>query len=118
MHIDYRVGFVGFGHMAKILFTGLTRAKVTPHSHVLFCQRDPKKMTENQHLFGVTGSSLTHLIQKSDLILLCMRPQQIPLFMEELNKLQIDLEGKWFVSILAGTKISYFQAHLGKISWI
>jgi len=112
MNKDLRIGFVGFGHMAQIIFEGITRGHVAPKSNILFCQRDSQKMKANSHHFGVSSTSLSHLIQESDLIFLCMRPQQVAHFMEELQALK-GYEGKWFVSILAGTKLSYFQAHLG-----
>ncbi len=115
--MDYRIGFVGFGHMAQILFEGITRAHVTPKSNILFCQRDTQKMKANSHHFGVSSTSLSHLIQASDLIFLCMRPQQVAHFMDELQKIS-GREGKWFASILAGTKLSYFQAHLGPTAQI
>ena len=112
MNSDYRIGFCGFGHMAQIIFEAMNRAKVIPRSHVLFCRRDSHKMKENEQRFGITSTSLANLVQQSDVIFLCMRPQQIPLFMEEFKNVP-GLEGKWFVSILAGTKISYFQSQLG-----
>ena len=112
MNSDYRIGFCGFGHMAQIIFEAINRAKVTPRSHILFCRRDTHKMKENEQRFGITSTSLANLIHQSDVIFLCMRPQQVQLFMEELKKVK-EFEGKWFVSILAGTKISYFQTHLG-----
>jgi len=111
MNRDYRIGFIGFGHLAKILFEAITKAKIVPKSHILFCQKDPHKMKENEERFGITSTSLKNLVQKSDLVLLCMRPQQISQMIEDLK--QIAWEGKWVVSVLAGTKIAYFQTHLG-----
>jgi len=112
MDQNIRVGFAGFGHMAQVLCEVIIQGKVCPQSEILFCRRDPSQMKENEQRFGITGSSLQTLVSKSDVILFCMRPQQVQQFMGELKKIQ-GLEGKWFISILAGIKISYFHAHLG-----
>lgn len=112
MNTNYRIGFVGFGHMAQILFEGVTQAKVLSKSQVLFCQRDTQKMKANEQRFGCSSTSLKFLLEQSDVVLLCMRPQQIDLFMQELSKLGT-FEDTWFISILAGTKLAYFQDRLG-----
>ena len=45
---DYRIGFMGFGHLAQVIFTALDRAKIVPRPHVLFRRRDAAKMKENE----------------------------------------------------------------------
>jgi pyrroline-5-carboxylate reductase len=113
MHQNTRVGFAGFGHLAEVLCEAIIHAKVCPRSHILFCRRDPGKSKESEQRFGITATSLQNLVKQSEVILFCMRPQQLPHFMEQLKEIG-GTEGKRFISILAGIKIAYFQAHLGR----
>lgn len=110
---ETRIGFMGFGHMAQILFQGIDRARIVPRSRISFLQRDTVKMRQNAQKFGITSTGLEHLVQGSQLLILGMRPEQAEKALRELS-LVGGLEGKWIVSILAGTKIDFFQKHLGR----
>lgn len=109
---SYRIGFIGFGHLAKVLFESIDKAKILPRSHILFRQRDTHKMRENERRFGVTGASLATLLKQSDVILFCVRPQQAELALKEIHEAG-GLKGKCLVSVLAGVSIAHFQKHLG-----
>jgi pyrroline-5-carboxylate reductase len=108
----YRIGFIGFGHMVQVIFEALDRAKIVPRSHVSFIQRDTAKMKRNEQEYGITSTSLENLVRESDLIFLGFRPQQAELALGQLAQVG-GLEGKWVVSILAGTKIAQIQKKLG-----
>jgi len=108
---DIRLGFVGFGHMAQIIFRAMDHSKLIPRSQISFIQRDPRKMKENEQIYRITSTSLKHLVQTSDLILLCVRPNQLASLLKDL--VQIGVQGKMILSLLAGVKISFFQNHLG-----
>jgi pyrroline-5-carboxylate reductase len=110
---EYHIGFMGFGHLAQVIFTALDRAKIVPRSHVLFLRRDPAKMRENEQKFGITSTSLSNLVKKSDLLFLCMRPQQAENALNELKNVG-GLHGKGIITLLAGKKISFYQKHLGQ----
>lgn len=106
-----KIGFIGFGHMAQIIFQAIRGSRLVPASHLLFHRKDPSKAQESQKLFGITSTGLESLVEKSDLILVCVRPHQAE---EILKKLAIlDLEGKFLVSILAGVSLSIFKHYLG-----
>jgi pyrroline-5-carboxylate reductase len=108
---SYRIGFFGFGHMAQVIFEAIDRARLVPRSHVQFLRRDRSKMKENEQKFKITATSLEHLVETSDLIFLCFRPQQAPEALAQLAEIG-GLEGKWIVSILAGVTISTLQKGL------
>lgn len=103
---------MGFGHMAQILFQGIDRARIIPRSMISFLQRDAAKMKRNEQKYGITSTGLKNLVESSQILFLCMRPQQAETALRELS-LVGGLEGKWIISILAGTKIAFFQKHLG-----
>ncbi len=108
---DYRLGFIGFGHMAQVIFKAIDRAKLIPRSHVSFIRRDPGKMKQNEQEFGITSTSLSNLVEKSDILILGVRPNQAHLVLEDLA--QIGVESKKVISMLAGIKLAYYQKFLG-----
>lgn len=103
---DYRLGFIGFGHMAQIIFQAIDRAKLIPRSHILFHRRDRDKMRENEREFGITSTSLKNLVDKSDVLILGVRPAQALHVFKELESLD---PSKFMISMLAGVKLSYYQ---------
>jgi pyrroline-5-carboxylate reductase len=110
------LGFIGFGHMAQVIFRLIDRAKLLPHSQISFLRRDPKKMRENEQSFRITSTSLENLVKKSDLILLCVRPNQAAAVLQQMAT--IGTQGKMIISIMAGIKISFLQKYLGSESQI
>ncbi|HLB52083.1 MAG TPA: pyrroline-5-carboxylate reductase [Chlamydiales bacterium] len=110
---QYRLGFLGFGHMAKALCRAIDKSRLIPRSQILFCQRDLGRMKENQQTFGITATSLKNLVDTSDLLLLCVRPSELEVLLKDLKALS--LSHQWVISIVAGVKIAHIQTFLGKI---
>lgn len=109
---DYHLGFIGFGHMAQVIFQAIDRAKLIPRSQVLFVRRDRDKMRQNEKDFGITATSLENLVDKSQIIIVGVRPNQADFVLRDLARLKID-ESKMIVSLLAGIKLAYYQKYLG-----
>lgn len=105
------LGFVGFGHMAQIICKALEKTKLIPHSQILFHRRDPSKAKANEQEFGITSTSLGHLIDKSDLLLLCVRPNQAEFALRDMA--QLNPNSKMFLSVMAGIRVSFLRKHLG-----
>ncbi len=108
---NYHIGFVGFGHMAQILCRAIENARLIPRSQILFHRRDPAKAKQNEQDFGITATSLGHLMDKSDLLLICVRPNQAEFMLRDLAEL--NPSSKMFVSVMAGIQLSFLQKHLG-----
>ncbi len=106
---DYHLGFIGFGHMAQVIFKAIDRAKLIPRSQLRFIQRDPHKMRENEQQYGITSTSLARLVEVSDVILLGVRPNQAKTVLEQMREID---ESKKIISILAGVKLSYYRRFL------
>jgi len=105
---DKFVGFIGFGHMAETLLSSWLKAKLLEPSQIFFIRRDIQKQKETSKKYGISGTSLRHLVEMCDVILFCVRPQNIQEVIDEFPK-DIDLSFKFFISLLAGTKLAYFQ---------
>lgn len=109
---EYRIGFIGFGHMAQVIFQAIERAKLIPRSQIYFVRRDRDKMRQNEKDFGITSTSLETLVDKSQILILGVRPNQADFVLRDLAALKID-ESKMVVSLLAGIQLAYYQKYLG-----
>ncbi|MCC6127852.1 MAG: pyrroline-5-carboxylate reductase [Chlamydiae bacterium] len=115
----YRLGFVGFGHMAQILCKRIIAARLIPRSQIQFIQRDPAKMRRNEQKYGITSTSLKHLVESSDTLFLCVRPGQMPKLALEMTPFGV--ASKKILSILSGISISFFQKCWGpqvEVAWV
>jgi len=108
---EYRLGFIGFGHMAQVICKAIDTAKLIPRDQMGFVRRDPSKIKKCEQEFGITGTSLEHLVQKSDLLFLCVRPHQAELVLKDLA--QIGVGSKMLISVLAGVQLPFYQKYLG-----
>lgn len=108
---NYHLGFIGFGHMAQVIFKAIDQAKILPRAQILFTRRDPAKMKENEKEFKITAASLETLVRSSQLILIGVRPAQADSVLKELARL--GTKDKMIVSVLAGLKIAFYQRYLG-----
>lgn len=105
---DCRLGFVGFGHMAQIIFQAIDHSRLVPRSQITFLRRDSQKMKDNEKIFHITSSSLKNLVEQSDLIILGVRPQQLEQVLREMQKLSID-PSKKIISMVVGLPISFYR---------
>lgn len=108
---EYHLGFVGFGHMAQVIFRAIDRARLIPRSQVSFLRRNPEKMRQNEQEFGITSTTLETLVKKSEIIVLGIRPNQAEPILKELGRLGVG--SKMVVSLLAGVKLGFYQKYLG-----
>lgn len=108
---DCHIGFVGFGHMAQIIYQGIELAKLIPRSQVLFIRRDTHKMRDNEKTYGITSSSLKNIVAQSSILVLGMRPSQAENVLQELS--EYDLKNKMVITIAAGIKIESYQKYFG-----
>jgi pyrroline-5-carboxylate reductase len=109
---EYKLGFVGFGHLAKVMFQAIDQAKLLPHSHIFFTQRDPHKARDNEQKYKIQSVHLETLVAKSDILILAMRPNQAEAPLKQLADLGAG--SKKFITVIAGLKFAYYQKYLGK----
>ncbi len=115
----YRLGFIGFGHMAQILCERIIASRLIPRSQIQFIQRDSAKMRQNEQKYGITSTSLKHLMESSDALFLCVRPSQMPHLADEMAPLGVG--SKKILSILSGIPTSFFQKKWGdhvEVAWV
>lgn len=98
-----RHGFIGFGNVATAIHEGLQKDK---HNTFLYIS------ATNRYTHIPCVPSCTELVDKSDVIWFCIKPQQLGEVLEQLSG--IDFSGKILVSTLAGKKIELFEKALGR----
>ena len=110
---DQKIGVVGVGNMGASILEGVLTKRLTKPSLVCVYDKDQKKAAAfaRQHRVGV-APSLTVLLQKADVVLLAMKPQDF---------LSFSAEHKTFfrprqcvISILAGMTTGKIAQALGK----
>ena len=98
-----KYGFIGFGNLAKAIWTGLKDDK-----DIEFAYTDKTNNLEEIKSFG----NISLLVSFSDVIWLCIKPQNLNEVLEELKNFNLD--GKILVSPVAGKSIKFIQNSLGK----
>ena len=97
--------------MAQVLFAAVDRAKFVSRSDVLFTRQDQEKAKLNEQEFGITATSLQNLVRESDVLILCVRPQQAA----KVLRLEMFWGGKMLVSVLGGTRIATLEGCGAKV---
>ena len=105
-----RLGFIGFGHMASVLFKAIDQAKLIPRSQILFTQRDPERSKKNEMKHGITATSLKNLVDTSDVLFLGVCPNQANVVLKELKKIGPN-QNKMLITMIAGLKLNSYQAY-------
>ncbi len=109
---EYRVGFIGFGHIAQALFRAIDSAKLIPHSHIAFTQKDPTRSRTTQETFHITGRSLPSLLDTSDVLLICIPPRDAKTLFGELKNHENHIPKK-VISLMAGISLQELQNGFG-----
>lgn len=107
---EYHFGFIGFGHMAQIIFEGIDHAKLIPRQQISFVQQTPQKMIQSEKKYGITSTSLGTLLRTCDIVLLCVRPSQAEIVFKAMADLE--MKAKMFITVLAGKKLSFYEKYL------
>ncbi len=105
------IGFIGFGHMAQVIYQALSISKHVNSSQVFFNQRDVNKAQQNKQLFGIEFLSLKNLVEQSRVLVLGVRPIQTEQVLKDLSLL--DLRNKMLITVVAGIPLEVYQRILG-----
>ncbi|NQY73376.1 MAG: pyrroline-5-carboxylate reductase [Candidatus Margulisbacteria bacterium] len=106
------LGIIGFGKMAKGLLTGFLKTEWVNAKGVCIYEKDPNRVQYAQQEYGFFSISLQELCEKSQVIMVCVKPQNIQDLLLEVKKYQTN--NPFWISILAGTTIDTYQRMLGQ----
>jgi pyrroline-5-carboxylate reductase len=109
-----KLGFVGGGNMAQALITGL-KSQHFAMRDITVIELEANKRMALEHAFGInTAAELTD-IQACDVILLAIKPQQLPQLAKTLAPL---LKNQLIISIAAGIRLADLSRWLGDYATI
>lgn len=103
-------GFIGAGNMATAIINGMLKAGTSADTIMVFDVDEEKcrLMSDKGLIIAQTGAEV---MAKCDYTVLAVKPQQLPVVLEELK--QSCDESKVVVSIAAGISTTYLQKMLG-----
>ncbi len=112
-----KIGFIGMGQMATALAGGFVRSGKLSPADIFACDLSPEAAARFVQTVGIKGASasVSEVAASSDVIFLCVKPQQMAPVASELAKLGAEaFASKLLVTIAAGLPIAYFQKALGE----
>ncbi len=108
---EKRIGFIGAGNMASAIINGVLKNKAKPAEKISVFDLDKQKLDVMKEKGIDVLTSGKELVQKSDIIVLAVKPQN---YDEVLSEIKSESnESKVFVTIAAGISIEYVQNGLG-----
>lgn len=108
----YKIGFIGFGHLAEIIFNRLIQTKLIEKSQCSFVRKNKQKEHSTAKRLGILPTTLKKISEKSEILIFCVPPQKIQEVLDDLKPL--DLSGKFLISVLASVTMQTFEKSLGK----
>lgn len=106
-----RLGIIGTGNMAEAIISGLLRQQTLKANQIYGYDVNQTRLNLIQKKYHIKGIlSLTELVQKTNLLLLAVKPQQFPELMEALKPLVT--KNHLLISIAAGIDTTFIQKKL------
>lgn len=104
----YSCGFIGCGNMAKAIVEGLIKSKTFEPSEIIVSGTRQESFERWKHLNVNTTLDNSHLVRKSRVIFLCVKPnmlKEVRFGLAILHQSDISFHRQTLVSILAGISI-------------
>jgi pyrroline-5-carboxylate reductase len=109
-----KLGFIGGGNMAQALITGLKNQQFAMQN-ITIIELEANKRKTLEHVFGINTSAELADIQACDVIVLAIKPQQLPQLAKTLAPL---LKNQLIISIAAGIRLADLSRWLGDYTTI
>lgn len=107
---EVKVGFIGFGNMAKAMAKGLVGKGAIAPGRVYACARDAEKLRANCEALGIRPcENAAQLVGQVDLVVVAVKPYQVRPVLEPLKGA---LAGKMLVSVAAGMPFAAYELFL------
>ncbi|KAG5509656.1 hypothetical protein JKF63_06361 [Porcisia hertigi] len=106
---ELKIGFLGCGAMAECIMSGLLKANVIAPESTFVCNRTKATNDRLVSLFGVKSVSAAELTERSDIIVLGVKPYGITLVLDSIK--EKITPSKLVISIAAGVPIATIENH-------
>lgn len=106
-----KLTFIGGGNLSQAMVFGLLNTGFNPEN-LYVCDRNLPKC-EKFIAKGVQASEVKNeAIQQADVIILAIKPQGFKELCRQLKNLNVDLSGKWVISVLAAVDMACLRREL------
>ena len=108
------VSFIGAGSMAEAIIAGMTAKEIVPTDQIIatnYSNKERLQHLENKYQIQTTQNRI-EAVEKSDVVILAMKPKDIQVAVEELRG--AITENHIVVSLLAGISSAYLESLLQK----
>lgn len=107
-----KIAFIGGGNMASCIFNGIvsTRPEV---DEIIVSGPHLEKLEKFKDKGARITSNNIEALEASDIIFLGVKPQMMPLVLDEIKQSGVPYEDKLFISMAAGWRFSAFEHRLG-----
>ena len=106
-----KLGVIGFGNMGKALIEGIIEKKVVKKNKIIVSDKDKKKL-KNAEKLGVKTGKNREVAEKSDIIILAVKPDQMKHVLSEIK--DVLNEKKILISIAAGISTKKIEKTIEK----
>lgn len=107
------LGFLGAGNMGEAMIRGLLSAKLRSPEQVVVYDAAPGRGEDLRRRFGVVvARSVGELLGACDMVVVAVKPQVLSSVLSGISR--DAAQGKTFVSIVAGAKITFYEKALGE----
>lgn len=111
MAIHYKIGFIGVGNMSQAIIKGMLESKVISANSVFCTNRSEGKLQKTSEFFGIHAmSSNEELIDECDVIILAMKPQDLPAAVDPVAS--VFRPGQIVISLAAGVTLRTLEKKL------
>ena len=108
-----KLGIIGAGNMASAIIGGIIKKDIIPAKEIICStpvEAERKKAQEN---FGINSTdSNIDVVKQSEVILLAVKPQVVPIVVEEIKDVVSD--DQLIISIVAGKTIAWYNEAFGR----
>jgi pyrroline-5-carboxylate reductase len=113
MDKNMRIAILGTGNLGSSIVNGLLAAKLFSPEQITLTRRKVELLEQfKQNEIYVTGNN-KEAVQKSDIILVAVEPQQIDNLMEEISEV-LDINRHCIISVVSGVSLKQISKKLGK----
>lgn len=110
MTMEYEIGFLGYGRMARAISEGLNNQGVIPYHHQVVSGRNQGRLQEAGDKRGVAvATDNQDLVRRSKVVLLGVKPNQVEGVLDEVRD---DLSGRLLISMAAGLRLETLNSFL------
>lgn len=111
------VGFIGVGNMAGAILRGIISKEVLEPSRLRLFDPSQEKTAVFTAMGAKVCAGLSQLLEESDIVFFCVKPQVAPAVLAEAAQLPRRKE-QLYVSIVAGKNAEFFFSYLGECKLI